>query len=87
MARTQEEETSGTIKVKVAPLFGEVKEFVLPEDSTVEKLLEISGNNSNSEVRVITEDGEDQGVVGPSSLLDDGDVVSIVAKGKVEAGR
>lgn len=87
MARRAERSEPNTIKVKIAPLFGEVKEFVLETDSTVEELLEVSENKSDSEVRVTTADGENQGVIDNDYVLEDGDIVTVISEGKVEAGR
>lgn len=70
-----------TIKVTVAPTFGEVKQISVPADSTVADVLEAAGYSDSVEVRI---NGE--GTVDNDSIVEDGDELSIVSRGKVEAG-
>lgn len=86
MARLTESSNESTIKVRIAPIMGEVREFVLPVDTTVEEALRNAGYQENSEVRVTTAAGENQTINSNAAVLDDGDTVTVISSGKVEAG-
>ena len=79
---TRRRRSVDTIKVTVAPTFGEVKQVSVPVDSTVEDVLQAAGYGSDVEVRI---NGE--GSVDNETIVEDGDELSIVSsRGKVEAG-
>ena len=73
--------TIESIKVTLAPTFGEVKQISVPAESTVEDVLSAGGYSSDVEVRL---NGE--GTVDNDSIVEDGDELTIVSRGKVEAG-
>lgn len=73
--------TAGQVKITVAPTFGEVKQISVPTDSTVADVLEAAGYSPSVEVRI---NGE--GVVEPDAIVEEGDELTIVSRGKVEAG-
>lgn len=79
--RRRREETTETIKIKIAPLFAEVKEYTLPVDSTVEEALNAAGISTDVEVRLAG-----NGAVEMDSILEDGDEITVVSNAKVEAG-
>ena len=86
MARVATAPEASTISVRVAPLMGQVQEFILAEGATVGQALEAAGFNSDSEVRVTTAGGENQTIASNNAILDNGDLITVVASGKVEAG-
>lgn len=81
MARRRREASTDVIKVKIAPLFAEVKEYTLLVDSTVEDALSVAGISSDVEVRLAG-----NGAVEMDSILEDGDEITVVSNAKVEAG-
>ena len=80
------EGANSTIKVKIAPLMGEVREFILAAGVTVGEALDNAGYASNSEVRVTEADGNSQTIADNASILEDGDVITVVSQKKIEAG-
>lgn len=80
-ARRTRTPDEGSITVKIQPVFGEVKEFRVPEDSTVGEVLEAADYPASTEVRVNSE-----GVLDKDTIVEDGDRLTIVAEGKIKNG-
>ena len=73
--------SDSVIKVEIGPLFGEPRTVTVPKDSTVKDVLTGAGYGENVEVRI---DGE--GTVEKDAIVEDGDILTVVSSGKVEAG-
>lgn len=86
MVRIPQAATTNTITVKIAPLMGVIKELILEVDTTVGAALTAAGFSENSEVRVTSVDGTSQTIADNDSVLDNGDVITVIASGKIEAG-
>ena len=72
--------TVETIKITIAPTFGEVKTISVEEGATVADALRAGGFNEDVEVRI---NGE--GTVESDAIVEDGDELTIIAGGKIEA--
>lgn len=81
MARVRRTRQQNTIKVTISPLFGEVKQISLPEDSTVAEALEAAGMATSLEVRI-----NGAGTVSTDTVVEDGDELIVMSDKKVEAG-
>lgn len=78
--RTRRNEVE-TIKVTIAPLFGEVKTISVEKDATVEDALSAGGFSAGVEVRL-----NGGSTIESDTILEDGDELAIVSRGKVEGG-
>ena len=87
MAKINDTRPAGSISVRIAPLMVEVRSFNLEEDTTIGDALSAAGFNEDPEVRITTAGGENQTIADNDAALEDGDLITVISAGKVEAGK